>query len=264
MPSKDHNSAKPLPLEGLQVLLTRPQHQNGKLGELLSELGAHPIFHPVIRIEPVTDEAGTRKLQSLADFSRIAILSRNAATAFADQIRPALPDLPNLPPIVAIGTGTQTQLEQAGFVVALCPPQANSLSLGQSLIEEHRDSKSTQPILIVRADRGSDELSTLLREADVAFEELAVYRSTDVEEVCPDTLQSVANGSVDWITLTSSAIAKNVGALFGDAIRPGQPKLVSISSRTTTAAIEAGLQVTATATEASLDGIVQAIVEFEN
>ena len=65
--------------------------------------------------------------------------------------------------------------------------------------------------------------------------------------------------NVDWVTLTSSAIAENVQRLFGEALHENT-KAVSISPTTTAAAESVGLAVAATANEASLDGLVNAIV----
>ena len=40
------------PLTGVGVLVTRPAHQSGELGDAIESAGGHPILFPVIDIVP--------------------------------------------------------------------------------------------------------------------------------------------------------------------------------------------------------------------
>ena len=57
----------------------------------------------------------------------------------------------------------------------------------------------------------------LRRVAEV--EQVAVYRNADAEALPPNVLERIAEGSVDWITLTSSAITERLHALLPDESR---------------------------------------------
>ncbi len=245
-------------LRGIKVLITRPEHENSPLAKKLSELGAEVISHPVIRIAILPDpDQANDCLARLDEFATLAFLSRNAAIAFSVATsgfeRPK-----SFPPIGAIGTGTKSSLQQRGYTVQFLPEHANSESMANSLIQRYRANGFSKPILILRADRGSEVLPQALDEAGVPFIELPIYRSVDVTDADASVLADLQAGEFDWLTVTSSAIASNSAKLFGDRI--GSTKIVSISPKTSQAAREAGLTIAAEAKEYNLDGIVSAIL----
>ncbi len=215
---------------------------------------------PLIRFLPAPDEARMAQIASrLSEFSLMAILSRRAATASHEQF---LKNAPSVPPLVAMGIGTQKALSAFGYRVDLLPDDSNSESMAKLLIEEFRSRGCSKPILILRANRGSNFLPTALREAQIPFEELAVYQSVDVTEVDPAVLASLSAGEFDWLTVTSSSIARNAAKLFDG--RLGSTKIASISPTTTRAATESGLVVAAEALKYDVDGLLAAIVAFHS
>ncbi len=224
---------------------------------MLQKLGARTVSHPVIRIEPIDSPQVASAMASLADYSIITVLSRNAARFLTGQKVPIPPDTR----IAAIGAGTSAELEAGGLKVAFCPPAANSESLGKKLVQAFRQQQDSRPVLILRADRGSDELAGILNRAEIPFQQFAVYRSIDVASPKPEVVQLVENGQVHWITLTSSAIARSAMHLFGDQVRAGKLKAVSISPQTSAAARAAGFDIAATAGQAGLEGLVQALID---
>lgn len=258
----DHSSQKPDqngPLGSIRVLVTRPSRESDSLVEKLEFLGASPISHPMITFSQAPDQDHLRDVfQRISEFSILAFLSRQATVAFEQQC-----DEPpkSMPPIAAIGTGTQSCLQQQGLKVQFLAKESNSESIADLLIEQFRLLGSAKPILILRANRGSHVLPAALTAAEIPFEELVVYSSEDVASADPEVLQDLASGKFQWLTITSSSIAHNVAKLFGDHL--GTTKIVSISPTTSQAAIESGLSVAAEATEYNMDGLVDAIVRYE-
>ncbi len=257
MPATPENQ----PLCGLKVLITRPEHQNPTLAKKLEFHGANVVSHPVIRIVPANNSEQIEYcLGHLDKFSAVILLSQNAARAFAE-CHAANKTSDFVPMIGAIGAGTKQCIESLGYEVEFVSEEANSESMAEAIIERHQAGGFFEPVLIPRADRGSDVLSKTLLDAGVAPFEIAVYRSEDIDEADPSVLRDFHAGEFDWITITSSAIANNVAKLFGPNI--GSTKIVSISPRTSQAAREAGLSVAAEATEFNIDGIVAAILSHE-
>ena len=252
------------PLCGVRVLVTRPQREAKSLAKRLEMLGGQAILHPVIRISEAPDPDRLKHaLGRLNEFSLVAMLSRNAAVAFDEQFQRSTSK--PMPPIAAIGIGTKEILLQSGYEVSCIPKESNSRSMAELLIEQHKQlgpGEESKPILILRADRGSDILPNALAQANVPFEELAVYQSEDVATADPVVLKSLADGRIDWVTVTSSAIAHNVARLFAGCL--GKSKIASISPTTTQAAIEAGLTVAAEATAYNMDGLIAAIVDSQS
>ncbi|MFO0907128.1 MAG: uroporphyrinogen-III synthase [Isosphaeraceae bacterium] len=76
-------------------------------------------------------------------------------------------------------------------------------------------------------------------------------------------MERLAEGSIDWITLTSSAITERLHALMPESARSriGQSiRLASISPVTTAAAARLGWTVAVEATEYTWDGLVAALL----
>jgi uroporphyrinogen III methyltransferase/synthase len=120
--------------------------------------------------------------------------------------------------------------------------------------------------LLARADRGRDLLrAELARVAEV--DQVAVYSQADVVlDPRGPALTGLRDGRFDFVTLTSSNIAR---ALFRacepaalDLIRAGRTRLVSISPVTTAAVHELGLPVAGEAIEFTVAGVVNALARL--
>lgn len=258
----DQSSQKPDqngPLHGIRVLVTRPVTTPDSLVSGLEKLGAETVRHPMIEYASAPDPARLEDISARLDqFCMLAYLSRQAASAFDEQ---ASPDKESMPPIGAIGNGTRECLQQSGYEVEFLPGESNSESMAEILIERFRSLGYSKPILILRANRGSDVLPNALTAAKIPFEELAVYQSLDVTAADPTVLRDLAEGKFQWLTITSSSIACNVARLFSDHV--GTTKIASISPTTSQAAAKARLSVTVEATEYNVDGLIDAIVRHE-
>ena len=89
-------------------------------------------------------------------------------------------------------------------------------------------------------------------------DQIVAYRSTDVTAADPDIDAALAAGRVDWIAVTSSAIARSLVSLFGDKLR--RAKLASISPVTSATLVELGYPPAAEAVEYTMLGIAEAIL----
>ena len=74
----------------------------------------------------------------------------------------------------------------------------------------------------------------------------------------PEIAAALAAGKIDWITVTSSAIARSLVALFGEQLR--QARLASISPVTTATLVELGFPPAAEAAEYTMAGVAEAIM----
>src|SRR5205807_5187436 len=127
----------------------------------------------------------------------------------------------------------------------LVPEAFRSEALAAALAER----AAGRRVLLARADRGRAVLrEDLERVADV--EQVAVYKNADAEGIAPEIVARIAEGSVDWITLTSSAITERLHALLPDPARPRvgrEVRLARISPVTSVAARRVGWGVAAEA-----------------
>jgi len=133
----------------------------------------------------------------------------------------------------------------------------------ESLAAALKERAAGQRLLLARADRGRDVLrEQLARVAEV--EQIAVYSQADAVELEAEALAALRQGEIEYVTLTSSNIARSlIGALDEPArqlIRSGVVRLVSISPVTSAAIHEMGLPVVAEAREFTSEGIVQVLL----
>jgi len=273
-PSPDSLQAGGNQLRGRTVLVTRAAQQCESLREQLEKRGAKVIVHPAIEIKPPVDDdldkfdASLKQLTQQAQqnqdgrFDWIVLVSGNGVTHLDLRMRQlgysheALKSL-NQYSIAAIGTSTLTQLQSLGIDNVCSPEISNSGSLAKLIIAR----ATNQRVLVIRADRGSDELGNKLQAAGINFEEVVAYRSVDVKTADPKVLQMMAEGTIDWVTMTSSAIATSTINLFGAAINRsnGKVKTVSISPRTSQTMRELGFEPSAEAREFNMVGIIAAM-----
>jgi len=113
--------------------------------------------------------------------------------------------------------------------------------------------------LLARASRGRQVLPEQLAAAGGIVEQVVVYASNDVETADPQITAALEAGHVDWVTVTSSAIARAIVGLFGDQLR--KARLASISPITSETLRELGHPPAAEATEYTMAGLVAAIAE---
>ena len=79
--------------------------------------------------------------------------------------------------------------------------------------------KERRKFLLIRASRGREVLAEQLTAAGAEVEQIVVYTSADVMQADPNVSALLRAGRIDWITVTSSAIARSLAAMFGGELR---------------------------------------------
>ena len=213
----------PHPLSGLKIWVTRAKSAGnpGKLCRLLEACGAETIHAPVVEIVsldqlPQLQSGLDREIRQLNRYSTIVFVSSTGVTFFLQRIQQLLDGLGSLPQkqIVGIGPGTVDRLAVAGLD-SQQPPASNSKALGEFLVRDEIE----EPVLIVRADRGSRELGSILSSAGRRFEEVVAYAIQDRTESEKSVLTALASGQINWVVATSSAIATATMNLYGNELR---------------------------------------------
>ena len=156
--------------------------------------------------------------------------------------------------LAAIGPGTAEELSRYHLRPDLVPPRFCAESLGEALLGEAGGGR----FLLARASRGRDVLLQMLTAAGAKVEQIVVYTSSDVKQADAEIAAVLQAGRINWITVTSSAIARSLVALFGDDLR--RSKLASISPVTSGVLRELGFEPAAEAAEYTMNGLVEAIL----
>ena len=189
----------------------------------------------------------------IRDSDRIAQLSESAESAEALKLTGLR--------VLGIGSATCEALADRGVEAKAVPGKSDSSSVAEFLIG-HPHHTFDGGTLIVRADRGSDVLAERLNAEGIEFERVVAYRSVDRASVSADSIRTMEAGQIDWVTVTSSAIAGSLVQLFGNALN--ETKLVSISPTTSAALHKLGYSVATEATDYNMPGIVDALVDRES
>lgn len=244
------------PLAGVRVMVTRPEDPHDPLAEELRRCGAEVLVQPAIRIGPPADwRPVDAALGRLDWFDWLVFSSANGVRYLLDRLTlgGGLARLGRVK-LAAIGPGTADELVRFGLHVDLVPEQFRAEALAAALMREAPNGR----LLLARASRGREVLSEQLTAAGATVEQIVVYTSTDVERPDAEVAALLHTGRIDWITVTSSAIAGSLVRLFGDEL--GHAKLASISPITSGVLRELGHEPAVEAAEYTMNGVVAAIV----
>ena len=244
------------PLSGKRIVITRPLGQADALREPLQELGADVLVQPAIEISPPADWALVDDaLQRLDHYDWLVFSSANGVRYFFERLLATGGDMRRLGRVqlAAIGPGTAEELADFGLRADLMPGEFRAEALAEALA-----AADGRRFLLIRASRGREVLAERLRAAGREVDQVVTYRSSDVEQPIPEIAGALAAGEIDWVTVTSSAIARSLAALFGDQLR--HTKLASISPVTSATLRELGFPPGIEATDYTMAGLVDAIL----
>lgn len=256
----------------LSILITRPRAQAEELETLLiQKFGRETeiLFQPTISITHPSDAyaALDAAISELARFRWVVFSSVNGVEAFVKRLSfreihhsegETHASFPSVLKFAAIGPGTAAALRESGFPVDFIPEVFRAEDLAEGLRSEAQDG---QEFLLIRASRGREVLAETLRSAGGIVTQAVGYSSTDVTRTSPEwkpeILERMEAGTLDWMTVTSSAIAQSSVNLFGDALH--RTRLASISPITTSALKKAGFTPSAEAREATMPALVESL-----
>ncbi len=248
------------PLFGKRVLVTRAAHQAPELVTRLCELGADVVVQPAIEIAPPEDWCPVDlAIQNLANYDWLVFSSSNGVRRFFERLL-ATRDLRALGGlrIAAIGPGSAEELARYHLRADLVPEEYRAEALANSLQEE---AARGARFLLLRASRGREVLAEQLAGQGGHVEQVVVYTSRDVDAAEPEVLSQLAEGKIDWVTVTSSAIGRSLVRLLGDNLRTA--RLVSISPITSATLLELGHQASAEARQYTMSGLIAALLAAE-
>jgi len=275
------------PLQGKQVLVTRTREQASALSERLLALGATPIEFPTIRIVPPTDwtqlDAALRRLYAgeHAAYDWLVLTSANGVHICMQRVRVLGYDPAALRAvrIATIGPATAATLEQYGLQADLVPDDYIAEGVVRALLADaqRRDVPiKGQRILLARAAEARKILFTELQEAGALVDEVPAYYTHTVasdDERGQEILRMLRERQLAIITFTSSSTVRNFVAWLRSCVASDtaailalvnqNTKLASIGPITSQTACELGLSVTIEASEFTIEGLVNAIVNYE-
>ena len=183
--------------------------------------------------------------------------------------------------VAAIGPATAQALRHHGVEPELVPDEYIAEGIAAALIEDahgHGESLEGKRILILRAAEARKVLVEQLQRAGAVVEEVAAYRTRGAvidDERGHEVLRLLQAHQLDILTFTSSSTVRYFVQWLADcapgaAVSPivlvthnPQLKIACIGPITSQTARELGLNVQIEASEFTIDGLVEAIVQHE-
>ena len=248
------------PLFGLKVLITRARSQASRLAEALEEHGATTVQVPAIEIVPTEDTSALdAAVASLSKYDWVTFTSSNAVAGLWARVMAAGLDARVFGhiKIAAVGPATARSLEEIGLSADLIPDMFDA----DALLEKFR-SLDTPPkkVLFPRSAIGRESLATGLREMGADVDTIVAYE-THVAASSGDEARAAYEAGVNITTFTSSSSVDNlVKLLDGDVAAVNKSTVACIGPITADTARAHGINVDIMATEQTIDGLVEAIV----
>lgn len=194
-------------LDGLRVLVTRPQHQSAPLASLIESQGGIAIRFPAIEILAPRDPDAARALMGgLDDFALVIFISPNAVReglALAKR-------RPRRARVAAVGEGSAVALERAGFEHVLRPAEGASSEALLALPELDRDTLAGSRVLIVRGEGGRGLLGCTLSQRGARVTYAEVYRRARPRLDAAGVVEQGRAGGIDVVVVTSVQALENL------------------------------------------------------
>lgn len=256
-----------------RVLLTRPADQVAPLREAFTAAGWDVVCQAAITIAPpiswdeldaVINELREQKTKGEGRaFDWILFSSANGVRFFADRWWPIVSGtLPLSLRLGGVGRETARAVERVlSRAVDRYSTEATAATLAVLLAPE---AQRGERFLSIRGSRGGDALRTGLESAGGFVTEVVAYRSLDITtaEVDPQINAIMQSGAIDWVAVTSSAIARSLVALWGESLR--HISLLAIGPVTAATLTELGFPPRAMAATADVAGLVSAATALYN
>lgn len=245
------------PLRGKRIVVTRSEEQAPALAERFGALGATPVCFPVIQFQPVYTDAADRAMVQLDAYDWILFTSVNGVRFFIERApehwRPA-----STTKIGAVGSATLLELELNKMTTDFVPEAFTGESLAVGLGNVHG-----KRILLPRASIGRPEIIEALRENGATVDDVGLYETVTAVPT-PNALAQLAK-PLDAVTFTSPSSVRNFFKIFDGGKPTGfgeKTAVVCIGPSTAEEAKQFGLTVHAVPDAYTIDGLVEAVVEW--
>ena len=250
------------PLAGIRVLVGRARHQASALSAGLEELGAEVIEIPFIEIRPPRSyKPLDTSLKGISKYDWLILTSVNGVDAVASRLKQLeiRPEALGSVQVAAIGPSTRDAAEKLGLKVAIVPKQY----VAESVVESLRGQVEGKRVLLARAKVARDVIPRELRNMGAKVDVVEVYETIVPKSSQERIRELMSNPKIrpNIVTFTSSSTVRNFVQLCGADIpvREGV-QFASIGPITSATLRELGMPVHIEASEYTISGLIQAIV----
>lgn len=243
-----------LPLFGKRVVVTRTRQQASVLSKRLYQLGADVVEFPTIEIEKLKELSPLHNaLKKIKDYDWIVFTSQNAVSIFFEEMFAMGLDVRALQcKVAAIGPATRDALAKYGIIADLVPAEY----VAESLVDAFKGVDVTgKKILVPCSVKARPALTLGLQQAGAIVDRVHIY---DAVKPLVDSKILELVKSADIITFASSSTVRNFVEIAGKT----DATIACIGPITAEECVTQGLTPHIVAKEYTIDGLVQAIVNY--
>lgn len=253
------------PLFGKTIVVTRSREQASDFADKLYEHGAHVIEFPTIEIAKPDDvKPLDDAIKAIHTFNWLVFTSTNGVDCFFQRLFELGRDVRDLKglKLCAIGPATEEGIKKYHIKVDCRPPKF----VAESVVEELKKVTAIkgESFLLPRADIARGFLPEELQKLGGKVTDLVAYKTIMAQPKDVDLVEKAKNGEIDIVTFTSSSTVRNFVQIVGEknvAALNGRVQYASIGPITTQTAEEMGLRISIAASEYTIPGLVNAILE---
>jgi uroporphyrinogen III methyltransferase / synthase len=253
-----------LPLADQMILVTRAAGQSSQFTTLLQQQGAHVLEMPALEIQPPSSwQALDTAIAQLNQFDWLALTSANAVNYFFERLATLGHDSRRLAglKIAVVGEKTAQSLQHHGIKPDFIPPDF----VADALVEHFPESVLDKRFLFPRVETGGrDMLVNSLTEQGANVTEVAAYQSVCPATVSADALAALRSRRITIVSFASSKTVSCFSHLLGEQVQSllQGVKIASIGPQTSQTCQMRFGRVDIEATDYTLEGLTQAIVQF--
>ncbi|MDP1951468.1 MAG: uroporphyrinogen-III synthase [Nitrosomonas sp.] len=201
------------PLTGINILVTRPEHQASNLADSIRAMGGNPVLFPVLEITDVKDLRPLLVLiERLDEFNLAIFISPNAVNR-AMHLICSNRTLPQYLKIAAVGKGSADTLRHFGVDNIIIPEDRYD---SEALLERGElQQMEGKRVVIFRGNGGRELLGDTLVKRGAIVEYAECYRRGKPDIDTALLLTAWSRDELNAVTITSSEGLHNLFDMVG-------------------------------------------------
>lgn len=205
-------------LQGLNVLVTRPLHQQQSLCDAIESHGGRALSFPLIEIIPLDQASDIESLKSkldvLGEYQMLIFISSNAAQFGAFWISRCEVQIP--PDVTVLAVGPSTARTVSTLLECSVVHSDTGMTSEDLLTMPELTDVNDKRVAIFRGIGGRELLASTLSERGARVDYLEVYQRRSIEYEADELARLVDSAEIDVVTVTSGQALERLTALASD------------------------------------------------
>ena len=249
------------PLNGKHVIVVRGKPGVSNLANGLRELGCRVEEMSCFMIEPLTGPGSMLEkiIEKIKNYKWLVFTSSVGVDVLFDYLIEIGFDIRLLCDlkIACVGSETEKEINKRGIKIDYHPSEFNGTALAHGLTGLV---KNGEKVLIPRAKDGAEDLTHILAEAGIAYDDVPIYEKIKDMEKVNEAVNKIAYNDINFVAFTSSSAVEGFAEITSN-VNFGKIKAVCIGERTAATAKSYGMEVYISA-EATIKSMIDTIREL--